>query len=166
MAMTAKCLSDMSSGMLDSLRQQSSTEPTKQSSTTIQLVTKPAIQSTAFRLGRLLYGGILAQLAVDGLRNVDERAQYAEAKNVPMPKLATAVSHWLLLIGGAGIVLWRIPKLAAISVATFLLGVTPMIHNFWTVDEEQKQQEMINFLKNSALLGTALLVLGVAQGEK
>lgn len=163
--MTAKYLSAITSCMLNSLRQQPSTDPAEQSST-ITVVTKSASQSTAFRLGRLLYGGILAQMAVDGLRNVDERAQYADAKNIPMPKVATAVSHWLLLIGGAGIVLWRLPKLAAMSVVTFFIGVTPMMHNFWAVDEEQKQQETINFLKNSALLGSALLVLGVAQGEE
>lgn len=163
--MTAKYPSDTVSCMLEALDQQSSTDAAEKSSTTTQ-PTSNAPTSTPFRLGRLLYGGILAQIAIDGLRNVDERAQYAEAKHVPLPELATKVSHWLLLFGGVGVMLWRVPKLAATAIVTFFLGVTPMMHNFWAVDEEQKQQEMINFLKNTALLGTALLVLGVAQTQE
>lgn len=114
-----------------------------------------------------MYGGILAMMAIDGLRNTDERAQYAAAKNVPMPKVATTVSHALLLGGGVGIALWRLPALAASAVVTFFLGVTPNMHDFWTVDDpEREQQQMTHFLKNAALLGTALLVLGVADREE
>ncbi|MEA1930298.1 MAG: DoxX family protein [Euryarchaeota archaeon] len=151
--------------MLEPLRQRARSESTEPDSSE-RPPSRPTARTTAFRLGRLLYGGLLAQMALDGLMNLDERAQYAEAKGVPLPELATKGSHWLLLFGGVGITLWRVPKLAAVSVVTFFLGVTPMMHDFWAVDEEQKQQETINFVKNSALLGTALLVFGVAQSEE
>lgn len=121
--------------------------------------------STAFRLGRLLYGGILAVMAVDGLKNAEGRAAYAEAKGVPMPETSNKAAHGLLLFGGAGVALWRLPRLAALAIATFFVGVTPMMHDFWAVEEDQKQQEQINFLKNAALLGTALALLGVASRE-
>lgn len=123
-------------------------------------------KTTLFRIGRLLYGGILAMIAVDGLRSVEERAQYAESKNVPMAESATVTSHWLLLVGGVGISLWRFPTLAANAVIAFFAGVTPAIHNFWTIDDPaQRQQEMNQFLKNVALLGTALVFLGLAEQE-
>ena len=121
--------------------------------------------STAFRLGRLLYGGVLAMMAVDGLRNSEARAQYAEAKGVPMPEFSNKAAHGLLLFGGLGVSLWRLPRLAALSVATFFLGVTPMMHDFWAAEEDERQQEQINFLKNTALFGTALALLGVASRE-
>ena len=123
--------------------------------------------STVFRLGRLIYGGILAMMAIDGLRNAEERAQYAEAKGVPKPKRANNFAHGMLLVGGIGISLWRFPRLAASAAAAFFLGVTPAIHDFWTVDDaDQKQQETTHFLKNAALFGTALALLGVANGEQ
>lgn len=124
-------------------------------------------EGTLFRLGRLVYGGFLTLTAVDGLRNTEERAQYAAAKGVPVPKYANIVSHVLLLMGAVGIALWRVPKVAAGAVVTFFLGVTPTMHNFWAVDDpEQKQQEMFHFLKNTALLGTALLLLGLARRDE
>lgn len=122
--------------------------------------------STAFRLGRLLYGGILAMMAVDGLRNAEGRAQYAESKGVPMPEVSNKAAHGLLLFGGVGVSVWRLPRLAALAVATFFLGVTPMMHDFWAVeDPEAAQQEQINFLKNGALLGAALALFGIASRD-
>ncbi|RBI59834.1 DoxX family protein [halophilic archaeon] len=156
--------------MLDRLHQRlaADSEPTEQRAvpdmeTDTQDVTKTAL----FRLGRLVYGGILTMMAVDGLRNVEERAQYAEAKDVPVPKFATMTSHWVLLVGGIGISLWRFPALAASAIVTFFLTVTPEMHDFWNIDDpEQKQQQMIHFLKNMALLGTALILLGLAEHEE
>lgn len=154
--------------MRERLRQSSTNESTGRSTTIdVQTNSKSVTKTTAFRLGRLAYGGVLAMMAVDGLRNAEQRAQYAESKDVPMPKLANNVSHGLLLVGGIGISLWRFPALAASAVATFFLGVTPTMHDFWTIDDpEQKQQQMTDFLKNTAFLGAALLLLGIAEHEE
>lgn len=159
---------DELSHMIERLRQRSVTDPGEQSSTVGEQTDSRAItQTTLFRLGRWIYGGILLLTAVDGLRNTEQRARYAEAKNVPRPTYANIISHALLLIGSVGIILWRGPVLATSAVVTFLLGVTPPMHNFWTVDDpERKQQELFHFLKNTALLGTALLLLGIARREE
>lgn len=151
--------------MLEPIRQDAVEEPTERHpGSGDRAGSKSAVTSVAFRTGRLLYGGVLTMMAIDGLRNAKERAQYAEAKNVPVPKLATDVSHSLLLFGGLGIALWRAPSIAAGAVVTFFAGTTPAMHDFWAVDDpEQTQQQQIHFLKNAALLGTALVLLGVAE---
>jgi hypothetical protein len=47
-------------------------------------------------------------------------------------------------------------------VIVFLLGVTPVMHNFWTIaDETQRLTELINFSKNVALLGAALMMFAI-----
>jgi putative oxidoreductase len=44
----------------------------------------------------------------------------------------------------------------------FLIGVTPMMHNFWAIsDPLQRTTEMGNFMRNVAMLGSALMILGV-----
>lgn len=120
--------------------------------------------SLTIRLARLVYGGVLAFMAIDGLRNAEGRIQYAKAKNVPLPAASNYLAHGLLLAGGVGIMLWRSPKLAASAIIAFFAGVTPMMHDFWNVDDpEEKQQQMTQFLKNTALVGTALAFLGIAK---
>ncbi|SEH15214.1 Uncharacterized membrane protein YphA, DoxX/SURF4 family [Natronorubrum sediminis] len=126
--------------------------------------TAPITETPIFRLGRALFGGILAFNALENLRNLEERIAYAEAKNSPKPGLSVPTISAGLLVGGLGVALWRVPAAAAAAVAGFLLGVTPVMHDFWNVDDpEQRQQELIHFLKNMALFGAALAFLKIGQ---
>ncbi|THE63550.1 DoxX family protein [Salinadaptatus halalkaliphilus] len=123
-------------------------------------------ETPAFRLGRILFGGVLAFNALDNLRNLEGRIAYAEAKGAPEPEIAVPAISVSLLAGGIGVALWRLPASAAGAVASFLIGVTPMMHDFWNADDpEEKQNELIHFLKNTALLGAALALLKVGQRE-
>lgn len=116
-------------------------------------------------LGRVLFGSGLAVLATRNLTDLDGRIAYAEAKGVPLAdKLVPAVSG-LLLGGSLGIATWKFPKFSAGSVAAFFIGVTPLMHNFWSVDDEQSSEELTSFLQNTALLGAALAFLHRANGE-
>ena len=45
-----------------------------------------------------------------------------------------------------------------------MLGTTFPMHNFWAVsDPQMKHAEMINFLKNMAIVGALLLLLAIPQ---
>ncbi len=79
-----------------------------------------------------------------------------------MPELAVAASGAMLIAGGASIVLGMGPKLGTLAVIGFLAGVSPVMHDFWTAqDPGKRQNEMINFSKNMAMLGAAVALLGV-----
>ncbi|ELY95022.1 DoxX family protein [Natrialba hulunbeirensis JCM 10989] len=130
------------------------------SSTESEPADPPASSSWLFRLGRALFGGILAFNALDNLWNLDERIAYAEAKNTPFPEFTVPMTSGGLLLGGIGVALWRRPSAAAALIAGFLVSVTPVMHDFWNVeDPEEKQQQIIHFLKNTALFGAALAFL-------
>ncbi|MFC4449289.1 DoxX family protein [Halorussus aquaticus] len=132
----------------------------------VQEEAPPKTGSTSFKLARLLFGGVLAFMAVDNFRNLEETVGYAESKGAPMAETTVPAITGSLLFGGLGIALWKLPRLAAGAVATFFVGITPVMHDFWTIDdEEQKQQQMIHFLKNLALLGGALAFLRVGEDD-
>ena len=119
-----------------------------------------------FRIARLLFGGVLAFLAINNLRELEERIQYAEAKNAPLPKITVPAVSSGLLFGGIGIALWRIPSAAAAAIVWFFVSITPVMHDFWNVDNpEQQQQEIFHFLKNTAILGAALAFLKLARSH-
>ncbi|KDS91162.1 DoxX family protein [Halorubrum saccharovorum] len=106
--------------------------------------------------GRLLFAGGLAVLALRNLTGLDGRIAYADAKGVPAADALVPASSGLLLGGSLGIGLWKLPKLSAGSVAAFFVGVTPLMHNFWDVDPESRDEEITSFLQNLTLLGAAL----------
>jgi len=113
-------------------------------------------------LGRLLYGGILAYMAVDGFKNNEKRVQVAEESGVPVPELLVPFVTGMLLVANLGIVLWKYPRASAGALVVFFLGTTPVIHNFWTMEGKERQGNKINFLKNCALLGCSLILLDAA----
>ncbi|NEU57561.1 DoxX family protein [Halorussus sp. MSC15.2] len=132
----------------------------------VQGETPPKTSSTSFKLARLLFGGVLAFMAVDNFRNLEETVGYAESKGAPMAETTVPAVTGSLLFGGLGIAAWKLPRLAAGAVATFFLSITPVMHDFWAIDdEEQKQQQMIHFLKNLALLGGALAFLRIGEDD-
>jgi putative oxidoreductase len=79
-----------------------------------------------------------------------------------MAEAVVAATGVALIAGGASILLGVKPKLGTAAIAGFLAGVSPVMHNFWSVQEPgQRLNEMINFSKNMALLGSALALMGV-----
>lgn len=122
--------------------------------------------SRLFRLGRVLFGGILAYTALDNLRNLDERIQYAKSKGAPFPERSVPAISASLLVGSVGVALWRLPSLASAAIAWFFVSVTPVMHDFWNEEApEQKQQQRNHFLKNTALLGAALAFMKLGRRE-
>ena len=121
-----------------------------------------ALAGELFLLGRLLFGGVLAFNGLNHFLDAESMAGYAGAKGVPAPGLAVPVTGGILLFGGLGVAAGVLPTLAAGALVVFLVATTPVMHNFWAVPEEQKQGEMINFLKNVAMTGAALTLLAIS----
>ncbi|WP_222918752.1 DoxX family protein [Natrinema sp. SYSU A 869] len=115
-------------------------------------------------VGRLLFGGLLVYQGINHFLATDMMAGYAESKGVPAAKFGVVASGVVLVLAGLGIVLGVYPIIAAGMLAVFFLLVTPFMHDFWAVPEDQQQNEMNHFLKNVQLLGVSLLVL-VFAGE-
>jgi putative oxidoreductase len=115
-----------------------------------------------FLLGRLVFGGFFLYNGIHHLQERKSMGQYAQSKNVPLAEAAVTASGVALIAGGASILLGVKPKLGAAAIAGFLAGVSPVMHDFWRVEEpNQRMNEMINFSKNMALIGGALALMGV-----
>lgn len=113
-------------------------------------------------LGRLVYGGILAFMGLNHFMDDGSMSGYAESKGVPAPSVAVIMSGLLLVLGGLSLIVGVYPMIGAIFILVFFVLVTPVMHDFWTVeDPEQRQAEMTNFLKNAALFGGALALLAI-----
>ncbi|NHN40328.1 DoxX family protein [Halorubellus sp. JP-L1] len=122
-------------------------------------------EGVALLVGRVLLGGVLAFMGLNHFMQTDGMAAYAEAKGVPVPRFAVLFSGGQLVFGGVLLAAGLYPVLAAGALASFFVVATPMMHDFWAVPEDQKQDEMTGFLKNVGLLGASLLVLAIAGQE-
>ena len=117
-----------------------------------------------FLLGRAIFGGYFLYGGINHFKNREMYSQYTASKGVPYPELAVEASGAALLLGGASILLGVKPKLGTAALIGFLAVISPVMHNFWSFeDQEKKMNEMVNFGKNMALLGGALALMGVEE---
>jgi len=117
-----------------------------------------------FLIGRVLYGGFFVVAGVNHFRHLSMMASYAAFKGVPAASLAVAASGVLIAFGGLSMLLGLQPSWGVASIALFLVPVTLTMHSFWAdTDPQAKLANQVNFQKNVALLGAALMSLIVPQ---
>jgi putative oxidoreductase len=89
----------------------------------------------------------------------------AAQHGVPLAQILVPVAGVMAGLGGLSILLGYRAKIGAWLIAIFLLVVTPIMHNFWAIaDPALAQAQMVNFVKNVAMLGGALLITQFGAG--
>jgi putative oxidoreductase len=115
--------------------------------------------NVVFLVGRLLFVYLFVESGFMNLIAKREQIEQAEGKDVPEPELAVRAAGTLAVVGGISIALGLWGDVGAVAVATFLVGVTPVMHAYWRETEApRKRAQRINFMKNVGLLGGALVL--------
>ena len=121
-----------------------------------------SIHNIAFFVGRIIAAVFFLMNGFNHFAQLNMMTGYTKSKGIPAPALAVGSSGVLLFLGGLSLLLGYHPTIGAALLVIFLLGVSFGMHNFWTVQDPQaKQGEMINFLKNMAILGLLLMTLAI-----
>jgi uncharacterized membrane protein YphA (DoxX/SURF4 family) len=124
------------------------------------------MRTTLSLMGRMMFGGYFVYNAINHFQNRQMMAGYAASKGVPAESAEAAVvgSGALLLVGGLSVASGVKPRTGLAAIVSFLIPVSLQMHRFWTVDDPaQRTAEQVNFLKNMALVGAALALLGVKE---
>jgi putative oxidoreductase len=117
--------------------------------------------SLPFVIGRLIVGAYYLYNGIHHFLELSQLAAYAKSKGVPAPEIAVAGAGLLLLLAGITILLGYEPRVGIAALVLFFVPVTIMMHNFWAVPADQETMQMIQFTKNFALLGSALMFLKI-----
>jgi putative oxidoreductase len=114
-------------------------------------------------LGRILYVAIFIMAAPGHF--AAGTIGYAASKGVPMASIAVPLFGMIALAGGLSILLGYRAKWGAWLIVLFLVPVTLMMHNFWTMtDPNAAQMQQIMFMKNVSMLGAALMIAHFGSG--
>ncbi|WP_134670112.1 DoxX family protein [Halorussus marinus] len=119
------------------------------------------VEGIALLVGRVLFGGVVAFMGFNHFVQTEQMTGYAEFKGLPAPTLSVLGSGAVLVAGGLGVLAGAFPVASAVAVAAFLLLSAVTMHDFWAVPDDQRQDEMTQFLKNVALAGGAVVVAAV-----
>ncbi|MGE3610161.1 MAG: DoxX family protein [Bacteriovoracaceae bacterium] len=114
-------------------------------------------------IGRCLYSLIFI---VSGFNHFNrETIAYASQNNVPAPDILVPLSGLLIIIGGMSITLGLKAKIGSLLIILFLIPVTLYMHHFWNINRpEEHTLQLVMFMKNLSMLGSAFIILYFGSG--
>ncbi|WP_454198993.1 DoxX family protein [Nocardia sp. Marseille-Q1738] len=110
-------------------------------------------------IGRVLFVVLFLSSALGHFTQTEAMTGYTQSRGVPMPKYAVLVSGVLLALGGLSVLLGVWADLGSLLLVVMVLPTAFLMHGFWKeTDPHARQQEMIQFNKDLALSGAALML--------
>jgi len=116
-------------------------------------------------LGRVLLSAIFILSGIGKIPHFNDVAGMMAQKGIPLATVALAITLLIEIGGGLMVLTGFKARYAALVIALWLIPVTLVFHHFWGIPEAAKQEQMVNFLKNVAIMG-GLLVLSYASPER
>ena len=110
-------------------------------------------------VGRVLFSMMFIMGGMNHLMKLNDTSAYAASKGVPAPKVLTAVSGLMIMVGGVLVLLGWHRFVGAGLIAIFLFSTATVMHAFWKeTDPAARMNEMSHFMKDLAMAGAALLI--------
>lgn len=111
----------------------------------------------AVPVGRFLYSLIFIMSGINHFSSAS--IGYAASAGVPFADILVPVSGVIAIVGGLSVLAGYHARFGALLLLLFLIPVTFMMHDFWTMtDPQQAQEQMVHFMKNISMIGGAVLL--------
>ncbi len=114
--------------------------------------------------GRVLLSLIFILSGLAKVSNWTATADYMTGSGMPFVAFFLAAAIVVEVGAGLALLFGVQTKTAAQILAAYLIPVTLIFHAFWSLDGMDRQMQLINFLKNLAILG-GLLALSSASAK-
>jgi putative oxidoreductase len=109
-------------------------------------------------IGRVLFALIFIASIVGHFSSAE--ISEAAAHGVPLATILVPLAGLIALVGGVSVLLGYRARFGALLLLVFLVPVTLIMHKFWGLpDPQMAMLQKINFMKNTSLIGTCLLLM-------
>lgn len=123
------------------------------------------LQGASSLIGRLLIVLIYLLSAVGNkIPQFRHVADAMAAEGVPAPQLMLVGAIAFLIVGSLSVAAGYQTRIGASLLLVFLVLATYFFHDFWTFSGADRQNQMIQFMKNASLAGTLVFLLANGAG--
>ncbi len=117
-------------------------------------------------IGRFLLSLIFIMSGMGKLFDWSGTAAYMQSEGMVAIPFFLTMAILFEVLGGLSILLGFKARWGALALIVFLIPTTLIFHDFWTYDDPQMRQlQMINFMKNLAIMGGLFLVFSLGPGS-
>lgn len=119
------------------------------------------------RLARPLLGAAFVSTGIDALRDAGTRAEHARRLGVSRPDTVARANAGVQVGGGLLLGLGRMPRLAALALATTVVPEAVTGHAFWEQsDKHERSVQRALFFKDLGLLGGLVVAIADTGGRE
>ena len=118
-----------------------------------------AQRPTMALVGRILIGAIFIMSGIAKLTDTSGTVAHMTAAGIPAPYTLCLIAGTAEVLGGIALVFGFLTRLAALGLFLFMIPTTLIFHSFWTYEGAEQKMQMINFMKNLAIIGGLLQVM-------
>ncbi len=121
--------------------------------------------SFSMLLGRLCLCTIFILSGIGKFLHPDATSLYMAAKGMPLIPFFLYSSAILEVLGGALLLFGCKIRWTASIIALYLIPVTIIFHKFWGINPPESELQLIEFLKNLAIIGGLLYIAATGAGK-
>jgi putative oxidoreductase len=116
-------------------------------------------------IGRALIAAIFLLSGVNKLLHLEQTIAHMTEQGIPSASTLAYVAAFAEIAGAASILFGLLTRLGAIGLILFMVPATLIFHDFWTFPAQEQQQQLINFMKNLAIIGGLSLLVATGAGR-
>jgi putative oxidoreductase len=120
---------------------------------------------TTLLVGRLLLAAIFFVSGFAKLTNTDATAGHMAEQGIPEPYALAIVAGIAEIAGALSLTFGFLTRIGAIGLVLFMIPTTLLFHDFWAVPAAEQKMQMINFLKNLAIIGGLAIIAANGAGR-
>jgi putative oxidoreductase len=113
---------------------------------------------------RVLLSAIFIMSGVGKILDWSGTAGYMASQNMPAVPFFLLMAIIFEIVGGLLVLVGFRARIGALILLVFLVPATLIFHDFWSFPQDQQQNQMIHFMKNTSIMGGLLMVLGFGAG--
>ena len=121
-------------------------------------------KSFAPLLGRILLAFIFLQSGFYKVLSYGKTTALMAARGIPEPQILLPLAIAALFIGGTMILVGWTARWGALALIVFMIPTTLYFHGYWTYPEPLQLNQFHHFVKNLAIIGALLMILGMGSG--
>jgi putative oxidoreductase len=116
-------------------------------------------------IGRVALAAMFVISGFGKITGFADTSGFIASAGLPMAEVLTLAAIIVELGGGLAIVFGWMTRWAALALAVFLVVVTLIFHNYWTMPADRQLVDQIMFMKNLSLVGAMLLLCAFGPGR-
>jgi putative oxidoreductase len=115
-------------------------------------------------IGRILLSSVFIIAGVGKVGGFSVEEGFVASKHLPLPAVALGIAMIIELVGGLAILVGLYTRFTAWIVFLYMIAITFLFHNFWTLQGADRINMMLHFEKNVAIMGGLLILATFGPG--